>query len=173
MPSAAWPLTPIAQDCGCFREITIDDNTLSIIASGLRTYGFDEDACTIMDGIVKAAQHFDHDRLPEDFAGFSRTEFQFPVRYPVTCHPEAWAAGAVAFTIESLMGMVPKGWTTDSRYYVRCCRILWIRMLCDDRQDPRSAHLKRRNASSTRLWRGTFGFTPSLQPIDRRTHAHF
>ncbi|MGO8794907.1 MAG: glycogen debranching N-terminal domain-containing protein [Candidatus Sulfotelmatobacter sp.] len=80
----------------------------SIIAAGLRNYGFDGAACSILRGLVDAAQHFEHSRLPEVFAGFSRTDFHIPVRYPVACHPQAWAAGAVPFVLESLLGLVPR-----------------------------------------------------------------
>lgn len=81
----------------------------SIIAAGFLKYGADREACAVMGGIVRAAQHFEHYRLPEVFAGFSRSEFHIPVRYPVACHPQAWAAGAVPFMVESLLGLVPKG----------------------------------------------------------------
>jgi glycogen debranching enzyme len=80
----------------------------SIIAAGLRNYGCDKEACAVMSGIVHAARYFEHYRLPEVFAGFSRRDFHIPVRYPVACHPQAWAAGAVPFMIESLLGLVPK-----------------------------------------------------------------
>lgn len=80
----------------------------SIVAAGLRNYGCDKEACAVMSGIVHAARYFEHDRLPEVFAGFSRGEFHIPVRYPVACHPQAWAAGAVPFMIESVLGLVPK-----------------------------------------------------------------
>jgi glycogen debranching enzyme len=88
----------------------------SIIAAGLRMYGFDQDACRIFGGITDAAQHFEHYRLPEVFAGFSRDTFHVPVRYPVACHPQAWAAGAVPFMIESLLGLVPKAF--ENRLHV-------------------------------------------------------
>lgn len=80
----------------------------SIIAAGLRNYGCDKEACAVVSGIVRAARHFEHYRLPEVFAGFSRSEFHIPVRYPLACHPQAWAAGAIPFMIESLLGFVPK-----------------------------------------------------------------
>jgi glycogen debranching enzyme len=41
------------------------------------------------------------------FAGFAREEFAIPVHYPVACHPQAWAAGAVPFMIESALGLRP------------------------------------------------------------------
>ncbi len=80
----------------------------SIIAAGMRKYGCDKEACAVMSGIVHAAGHFEHFRLPEVFAGFSRSQFNIPVRYPVACHPQAWAAGAIPFMIESLLGLMPK-----------------------------------------------------------------
>ena len=80
----------------------------SIIAAGMRRYGCDQEACAVLEGIVHASEHFEHFRLPEVFAGFSRKEFHIPVRYPVACHPQAWAAGSVPFMIESLLGLVPR-----------------------------------------------------------------
>ena len=79
----------------------------SIIAAGFRRYGFDDAACQIFAGIVEASKHFERRRLPEVFAGFSKEEFPIPVRYPVACHPQAWAAGSVPFMLESLLGLVP------------------------------------------------------------------
>lgn len=80
----------------------------SIIAAGFRTYGCDDEACSVLNGILHAAEHFEHYRLPEVFAGFSRKNFGLPARYPVACHPQAWAAGSVPFMIESLLGLAPK-----------------------------------------------------------------
>jgi glycogen debranching enzyme len=77
----------------------------SIIAAGLRRYGFNQQAVQVLDSIVSAGQHFEHARLPEVFAGFSRHDFAVPVRYPVACHPQAWAAGSVPFMISSLLGL--------------------------------------------------------------------
>ncbi len=81
----------------------------SIIAAGLRRYGFAEEAVRVFQGIVEAANRFPHDRLPEVFAGFPRKEFAIPVRYPVACHPQAWAAGSIPFLIETLLGLSPEG----------------------------------------------------------------
>ncbi len=77
----------------------------SIIAAGFRRYGFDKQAARVLQSIESAAQSFEHGRLPEVFGGFSQHEFAVPVRYPVACHPQAWAAGAVPFMISSLLGL--------------------------------------------------------------------
>jgi glycogen debranching enzyme len=79
----------------------------SIIAAGFRKYGFDDAACQVFTGIVEASKHFERRRLPELFAGFSRDQFPIPVRYPVACHPQAWAAGSIPFMLQSLLGLVP------------------------------------------------------------------
>ncbi len=79
----------------------------SLIVAGFRRYGFDEAACRVFTGIVEAATHFHADRLPEVFAGLPRVPFDTPVHYPVACHPQAWAAGALPFMTEVLLGLVP------------------------------------------------------------------
>ncbi len=81
------------------------DNAL--IAAGFRRYGFDTEALRVLDGILAAAMHFEHQRLPEVFAGFTRQEYEAPVHYPVACHPQAWAAGAVPYLLETCLGLVP------------------------------------------------------------------
>jgi glycogen debranching enzyme len=82
------------------------DNAL--IAAGFRRYGFDEAARRVFSAIAEAAMHFEHYRLPEVFAGFRRQEYGVPVRYPVACHPQAWASGAVPYLVEALLGLVPE-----------------------------------------------------------------
>jgi glycogen debranching enzyme len=80
----------------------------SMIAAGLRRYGFDAPALRIFNGMVEAAMHLDH-ALPELFSGFSREDYGVPVRYPVACHPQAWAAVAIPYLLENLLGLVPQG----------------------------------------------------------------
>lgn len=47
-------------------------------------------------GARRGAMDFPQQRLPECFAGYARAEFGTPVRCPVACDPQAWAAGASA-----------------------------------------------------------------------------
>lgn len=79
----------------------------AIVVAGLRRYGFDEAAVKVTSRMVAAAGHFEHDRLPETFCGFSEQDYADPVRYPVACHPQAWAAGAVPFMLARLLGLTP------------------------------------------------------------------
>jgi glycogen debranching enzyme len=82
------------------------DNAL--IGGGFRRYRHDEEALRVFAGIVEAAMHFEHNRLPEVFAGFPRKDYEVPVRYPVACHPQAWAAGAVPYLLETCLGLEPE-----------------------------------------------------------------
>jgi glycogen debranching enzyme len=79
----------------------------SIIAAGFRRYGLDKTAQLVMKGIFEAATYFPNYRLPELFSGFSRQDYEVPVNYPVACHPQAWAAGAVPFMVETALGLAP------------------------------------------------------------------
>jgi len=81
----------------------------AMIAVGLRRYGFDEEFTRVLDGLLEAASRFDRYRLPELFAGFSRSELETPVPYPVACRPQAWAAGAVPYLLVSGLGLCPDG----------------------------------------------------------------
>jgi len=89
------------------------DNAL--IATGFRHYGLDAAARRVFAGLLRTAAFFRSYRLPEVFAGFSTTEFQSPVRYPVACHPQAWAAGCVPYLLGALLGLEPDGFTGHLR----------------------------------------------------------
>ncbi len=102
LSSEAKRYNPIGYHVG-----TVWPHDNSIIAAGLRTYGFSEEACNVFGSITEAAIHFPHYRLPEVFAGFTRDRFTVPVRYPVACHPQAWAAGSIPFLVQSLLGLSP------------------------------------------------------------------
>jgi glycogen debranching enzyme len=81
----------------------------AFIALGLRRFGFDDAFVRIFEDIVEAAYSFTDYRLPELFAGFSRTDYETPVPYPVACSPQAWAAGSLPAMLTAALGLVPDG----------------------------------------------------------------
>jgi len=81
----------------------------ALIAAGLREYGYDQDFALLFEALLEAASHADEFRLPELFAGFSRTQFETPVPYPVACRPQAWAAGAIPYLLISGLGLRADG----------------------------------------------------------------
>lgn len=79
----------------------------SIIVAGLKRYGFDAQALRVFSGLFAAALEFPDVRLPELFAGFSRTEHPTPIAYPTACTPQAWAAGTFPFMLQAILGLEP------------------------------------------------------------------
>lgn len=79
----------------------------AIIAAGLKYYGFRDEAAAIMTGLYNAATLLPNYRLPEVFAGVARDAEHSPVKYPVACRPQAWAAGAIPFLLSKLLGLEP------------------------------------------------------------------
>lgn len=61
----------------------------------------------MLEHLLDAALHFPLARLPELFAGHPREVYPVPIRYPVACHPQAFAAAAVPCMIESALGLSP------------------------------------------------------------------
>ncbi|EID43468.1 amylo-alpha-1,6-glucosidase [Parageobacillus thermoglucosidasius] len=78
----------------------------SIILLGLSKLGKAKEALMIMEGLIEAASHFEYDRLPELFCGYSRS-FGKPVPYPVACSPQAWAAGTPLVFVQAMLGLFP------------------------------------------------------------------
>jgi glycogen debranching enzyme len=100
----------------------------SILVGGLRRYRRDADALRVFQGMLDAAERFEHFRLPEAFSGFSREEYSIPVRYPVACHPQAWASGSAPFMLQHVLGLEPLGFEKRLRV-VRPCLPDYIRNL--------------------------------------------
>lgn len=93
--------SPIGYHVGC---VWVHDN--SIIADGLARYGKKKEANKVIDAILDAAPHFGY-TFPETFAGFPRYKTDFPVRYPTSCSPQAWAAGSTLLFLRTLLGLKP------------------------------------------------------------------
>jgi hypothetical protein len=86
----------------------------------------DTDAFTrIFEGLLEAASQFSNYRLPELFAGFWRTEYESPVPYPVACRPQAWAAGAIPYSMQCGFGLTAEGFDRRLRI-VRPSLPRWI-----------------------------------------------
>jgi glycogen debranching enzyme len=80
----------------------------SIIAWGLRRYGFKEEAAAVAAGILEAGQFFDG-RLPEAFGGYPRAMTKYPVQYPTACSPQAWSTGTPLMLLRTMLGLEPVG----------------------------------------------------------------
>lgn len=81
----------------------------AIIAAGMRRYGFDREASEAMEQVVEAGIRFKMFRLPELYCGFPRDlrYYSVPAEYPVSCSPQAWAAGAILHFCQVMLGVYP------------------------------------------------------------------
>ena len=81
------------------------DNAL--IALGMKRVGADAAACEIANQIFEAGLRFPGARLPELWCGFGRDRrYQsMPAQYPVSCSPQAWAAGSAFMLLQALLGL--------------------------------------------------------------------
>jgi glycogen debranching enzyme len=134
----------------------------SIIAAGMRRYGFREEAERVARSVIEACMRFPDDRIPELYCGFGR-DLIFgagPAQYLVSCSPQAWGAGALFHFIRTLAGV-------EADMLEHRLRI-----------DPLETHLfGTLRVEGMRVGDGTLDFTvhyqdgrPKVQ-VDRRPHA--
>jgi glycogen debranching enzyme len=110
---SGWGVRTLATSMNGFNPISYHNGSVwphdnAIAAAGLMRYGFVEAAHRVMDGIVDVATFFG-ERLPELFGGFSRAELPFPVRYPTSCSPQAWAAATPLLFLRAMLRLEPDG----------------------------------------------------------------
>jgi glycogen debranching enzyme len=79
----------------------------SIIAMGLKKYGFVNEMSILFTGMYEAVRTFENYRLPECFGGLPRSKYSIPVKYPVACSPQAWSSGAIPFMFTASLGIAP------------------------------------------------------------------
>jgi glycogen debranching enzyme len=87
----------------------------SLIAAGLKRYGFEQAALRVFNAMTDAAKCFPSFRLPELFGGAERQGDNAPVTYPIACQPQAWAAGAIPFMLTTLLGLEPEAFENRLR----------------------------------------------------------
>ena len=110
---SGWGIRTMAEGEGGYNPIEYHNGTVwphdnSLIAAGLRRYGFAEEAARLAYALLEAATYFDW-RLPEVFAGYQRSLTHFPVEYPTASSPQAWATGTPFLLLRVLLGLEPDG----------------------------------------------------------------
>jgi glycogen debranching enzyme len=93
---------PMSYHCG---SVWPHDN--AIIGYGMARYGLHHEASIVFQALYDAALHFREYRLPELFCGIGHQFKSEPVHYPVSCSPQAWAAGAPFLLLTGLLGLRP------------------------------------------------------------------
>lgn len=81
----------------------------AVIARGLRRYHALNEMKKLADNLFDAARHFNYNRLPELFCGFTRRGAAGPVQFPTACDPQAWAVGSTFSLLQTLLGIECRG----------------------------------------------------------------
>lgn len=108
---SGWGIRTVSNEMKAFNPMSYHNGTIwphdnAIIAKGLADYGFKKEASQILEALYEASWHFPYYRLPELFCGFTRGgELDVPVRYPVACSPQAWAAGGAFMMLQAVLGI--------------------------------------------------------------------
>jgi glycogen debranching enzyme len=90
----------------------------SLIGLGLHRAGLLAEFEKVFTGVFDAATLLPMLRLPEVLDGFARSDYPRPVLYPVSCSPQAWAAGTLPLLLSAALGLAPDA--AAERLLVRC-----------------------------------------------------
>jgi glycogen debranching enzyme len=108
---SGWGVRTMSEADAAYSPLAYHNGTVwphdnSLIALGLAQYARWPEAQRIVQRMLVAARHFDH-QLPEVFAGLPRAETPFPIAYPTAARPQAWAAGTPVLLLQVLLGLQP------------------------------------------------------------------
>lgn len=109
---SGWGIRTLSRNEATFNPMSYHRGSVwphdnSMIAYGMARYGFRREASRVFSALYDAALYFRDYRLPELFCGVQRGERDEPVRYPVSCSPQAWASGAPLLCLTALLGLRP------------------------------------------------------------------
>jgi glycogen debranching enzyme len=130
---SGWGLRTLSADSARYNPQGYHTGTVwphdnSIVAMGLKRYGFERELNRLATALFEAANAFPYYRLPELYGGAPRSAHNSPVPYPVACRPQAWAAGAFPLITQAILGLCPDA--QNKRLYVVRPRLPdWLRMV--------------------------------------------
>jgi glycogen debranching enzyme len=114
---SGWGIRTLSADHPSFNPYNYQTGAVwphdnSLIALGMRRYGFAAEAAAIARDISGAAGHFLLNQLPELYGGLQRDPTSFPVQYLGANVPQAWAAGTPFMLLQAMLGLqqdAPRG----------------------------------------------------------------
>ena len=114
---SGWGIRTLSSDHPSFNPYNYQTGAVwphdnSLIALGMRRYGFHAEAAALARDISGAASHFLLNQLPELYAGLQRDPTGFPVQYLGANVPQAWAAGTPFMLLQAMLGLqqdAPRG----------------------------------------------------------------
>ncbi|MGI5147938.1 glycogen debranching N-terminal domain-containing protein [Plantactinospora sp. CA-294935] len=108
---SGWGIRTLAYDQAGYNPVGYHTGAVwpsdnSLIALGLRRYGFADQAARLAVTMVEASRYFGG-RMPEAFAGYDRRLTRYPVQYPRACSPHSSSAGTILVLLRTLLGLRP------------------------------------------------------------------
>jgi glycogen debranching enzyme len=105
-----WGIRTLAEGQAAYNPMSYHNGSVwphdnGMAVEGLCAIGRTKDAHRVLQGLFNAAQHQPDQRLPELFCGFNNAQMQGPIRYPVSCVPQAWAAGTMFQIVMACLGI--------------------------------------------------------------------
>ncbi|KGN32944.1 amylo-alpha-1,6-glucosidase [Knoellia sinensis KCTC 19936] len=113
-----WGVRTLADGMATYNPVSYHNGSVwphdnAVLVAGLVRYGHHTAAARIAHGMIEASAAFDG-RMPELFGGFARDDLGFPVPYPTSCSPQAWAAVTPIALVTSLLGLDPESDHVDT-----------------------------------------------------------
>ncbi|MBE9501389.1 MAG: amylo-alpha-1,6-glucosidase [Chloroflexi bacterium] len=110
--ASGWGIRTVSSRSSKYNPMSYHNGSIwphdnSLIVAGMRRYGYHWEAEEITTQLFQASLFFPYSRLPELFCGFSRDReaHSAPAEYPVSCSPQAWAAGSAILLFQSMLGL--------------------------------------------------------------------
>jgi glycogen debranching enzyme len=149
---SGWGVRTLSSSYRSFNPMSYHNGSIwphdnSLVAAGLRRAGHHEAALRVIEEVFEAGFRLPGYRLPELYCGFGRDRrYQsLPAAYPVSCTPQAWAAGAVFLMLQHLIGLEPD--LPNGRLVLRPLLFPWLNEMRLD-----NMRLGQRNISIS-IWR--------------------
>ncbi|BAF58740.1 MAG: amylo-alpha-1,6-glucosidase [Pelotomaculum sp.] len=137
---SGWGIRTMSNEEVAYNPMSYHNGTVwphdnAIIGYGIGMMGEVVFLKLLVETLFEAAEYFDHMRLPELFCGFTRRGKSGPVRYPIACEPQAWAAGSIFLLLRALLGIECRGAEINVRNprlpgFLRTLRLENIRTCC-------------------------------------------
>jgi glycogen debranching enzyme len=107
-----WGLRTLSSRAAVFNPMSYHNGSVwphdnALVALGMKRVGADAAATEVASQVLEAGLRFPNTRLPELYCGFARDRRyrSTPAQYPVSCSPQAWAAGSAFMLLQALLGL--------------------------------------------------------------------
>ncbi len=110
---SSWGIRTMATDEKAFNAFSYHNGSIwpfenSLIATGLKKYGFVRETQQVHEAMIDASRYFEYYRWPEVYCGVTRETAGVLARQPDASRPQAWSAGASFLLMQTWLGVAPR-----------------------------------------------------------------